>query len=104
MGLFTQSLDVVLAEDGALSALTWRGQRYDVLEEPVLWYERRKWWEEEQRAERGRGRGLVDHEIWRVQARGARDGDLRTFDLSHHVASGRWRMIRLHGAVREEAA
>jgi hypothetical protein len=69
-----------------------------VAAEPVRWYERRKWWVEERRAERGRGAGLIDHEIWRLQVRlaAARRAPLLTRDLAHHRHSGRWRLVRVH--------
>ena len=66
-------------------------------EEPLRWFERRRWWLEEPRAERGRA-GLVDHEIWRVHlVPDPHEGEsVRTFDLSRHTGSGRWRLLRDH--------
>ena len=53
---------------------------------------------EEVRAEKGRGPGLVDHEIWRLQVSLARaaHAPVRTLDLAHHLDSGRWRLVRVH--------
>ncbi|GHD01977.1 DUF6504 family protein [Zhihengliuella salsuginis] len=103
MGLFTQGIEISCSPAGVPERLHWQGQDYAVSAEPVRWFERRSWWAEEQRAQRGSGRGLVDHEIWRVQARGVEDGQHRTFDLSRHQRSKRWRMIRVHEALREAA-
>ncbi|GAA1120208.1 DUF6504 family protein [Citricoccus alkalitolerans] len=104
MGIFTQSVAVGCTTAGAPERLEWNGRIYALAAEPVRWYERRKWWTEERRAERGRGAGLVDHEVWRVQVRleKARNAPLLTLDLSHHVDSGRWRLVRIHdgAAVR----
>ncbi|REE02978.1 DUF6504 family protein [Citricoccus nitrophenolicus] len=104
MGIFTQSVAVGCTTAGAPERLEWNGRIYVLAAEPVRWYERRKWWTEERRAERGRGAGLVDHEVWRVQVRleKARNAPLLTLDLSHHVDSGRWRLVRVHdgAAVR----
>nr|WP_196837012.1 DUF6504 family protein [Zhihengliuella flava] len=103
MGLFTQGIEVICSSSGAPELLQWQEQDFRVTVPPVRWFERRNWWTEEPRVQRGNGAGVVDHEMWRVQAVGARDGSLRTFEVSRHQRSGRWRMIRVHDAVREAA-
>lgn len=103
MGLFTQSVDVECSTAGLPLRLRWQGREYRIAADPVRWFERRKWWAEEIRAERGRGPGLVDHEIWRLQARLAGRGPLLTFDVSRDVENGRWRLIRIHDALLESA-
>ncbi|MET1034208.1 DUF6504 family protein [Arthrobacter halodurans] len=103
MGLFTQSVEVDCSAAGLPLRLRWQGREYRVSAEPVRWFERRKWWAEEVRAERGRGPGLVDHEIWRLQVRLAGRGPLVTFDVSRQTETGRWRLIRIHDALRESA-
>ncbi|MCY1158066.1 MAG: hypothetical protein MOP51_1088 [Citricoccus sp.] len=104
MGIFTQSVTVGCTTAGVPLHLGWNGRDYVLAAEPVRWYERRRWWTEEHRAERGRGAGLVDHEVWRVQVRleRARNSPLLTLDISHHLDSGRWRLVRIHdgAAVR----
>ena len=100
MGMFSESVDVACAPSGQPQSLDWAGRTYVVCAEPVRWFERRQWWAEEQRAPLGSGPGLVDHEIWRVQVRDAVDPDrTRTLDLSRHVGSGRWRLLRIHDAL-----
>lgn len=96
--MFTQSVGVAPDGHGVPRYLEWAGRRYVVAAEPVRWYERRKWWVEERRAERGRGAGLIDHEIWRLQVRlaRARNAPLLTLDVAHHRDSGRWRLVRVH--------
>lgn len=103
MGLFTQSVDVECSTAGLPLRLRWQGREYRVSADPVRWFERRKWWAEEVRAERGRGPGLVDHEIWRLQVRLAGRGPLLTFEVSCDVETGRWRLIRIHDALLESA-
>ncbi|MEE1621090.1 DUF6504 family protein [Zafaria sp. Z1313] len=103
MGLFTRSIDVDCTTSGLPLRLRWEGREYLVAAEPLRWFERRKWWAEELRAERGRGPGLVDHEMWRIQARLAGRGPLRTFDLSRHAETGRWRLVMIHDALKESA-
>jgi hypothetical protein len=99
--MFSESVDVVCSPSGIPLQLDWAGRHYLVCAEPVRWYERRQWWAEEQRAPLGSGPGLVDHEIWRVQV--SQDGfpgpEALTLDLTRHVGSGRWRLLRIHDAL-----
>jgi len=100
MGMFSESVDVACTPQGQPQSLVWAGQHYEVCAEPVRWFERRQWWAEEQRAPLGGGPGLVDHEIWRVQVRDAGNpARTLTLDLSRHVGSGRWRLLRIHDAL-----
>ena len=98
MGTFTQSVAVECTQDGAPARLRWEGREYVLAERPLRWFERRRWWAEEVRAEKGRGPGLVDHEIWRLQVSLARaaHAPVRTLDIAHHLDSGRWRLVRVH--------
>lgn len=106
VGVFSESVDVSCTPSGQPSRLRWNGQDYEVNGEPLRWYERRQWWVEEHRAPLGSGPGLVDHEIWRVQV--TRTGassdpsgqDCLTLDLVRHLGSGRWRLLRIHDALR----
>lgn len=95
MGLFTQSVQVTLSATGIPLRLHWQGKQWHVCAEPLRWFERRTWWAEDPRAQRGHGPGLVDHEIWRLQLRlGTRDAP-RTVHVSHRLDTGRWRLINL---------
>jgi hypothetical protein len=106
MGMFSESVDVVCTAAGQPLKLQWAGRHYTVCAEPVRWYERRQWWAEERRAPLGSGPGLVDHEIWRVQVRGDphEAGEPLTLDLSRHLGSGRWRLLRIHDALHPKTA
>lgn len=111
MGMFSQSVDVECGAYGEPLRLLWAGRSYAVCAEPVRWYERRQWWAEESRAPLGSGPGLVDHEIWRVQVRpdppvlGALEPEETvTLDLTRHIQSGRWRLLRIHDALRPRTA
>jgi hypothetical protein len=102
--MFSESVDVVCTPSGVPFQLSWAGRLYTVCAEPSRWYERRQWWAEEQRAPLGSGPGLVDHEIWRVQVRqeGIPEPETLTLDLTRHVGSGRWRLLRIHDALRPQ--
>ena len=110
MGMFSEGVDVLCTPAGTPSALTWAGRHYSVCAEPVRWFERRQWWAEETRAPLGTGPGPVDHEIWRVQVRptdvkGApQQGGTLTLDLTRNIGSGRWRLLRIHDALRPQSA
>ena len=108
MGLFSEGVDVVCTPAGQPSALTWAGRQYTVCAEPVRWFERRRWWAEETRAPLGTGPGLVDHEIWRVQVRpsaaNAEPEEALTLDLTRDIGSGRWRLLKIHDALRPRSA
>lgn len=112
MGMFSESVDVACSPEGQPVSLQWAGRPYSVCAEPVRWYERRQWWAEESRAPLGTGPGLVDHEIWRVQVlpSAACSGAFNdqeeplTLDMTRHVRSGRWRLLRIHDALRPRTA
>ena len=120
MGMFSESVDVLCSASGQPVSLQWAGRHYTVCAEPVRWFERRQWWAEESRAPLGSGPGLVDHEIWRVQVRadpqpfdsgssgltetGYVTEEPLTLDLSRHLGSGRWRLLRIHDAIQPRTA
>ena len=120
MGMFSESVDVTCSAAGQPASLQWAGRRYTVCAEPLRWFERRQWWAEETRAPLGSGPGLVDHEIWRVQvqadsrpvdsgradrpAAGHLAEETLTLDLSRHLGSGRWRLLRIHDALQPRTA
>jgi hypothetical protein len=110
MGMFSESVDVDCAPDGQPQSLFWAGKTYDVCAEPMRWYERRQWWAEDSRAPLGSGPGVVDHEIWRVQVLPTNPGNGNvpqeplTLDLTRHIRSGRWRLLRIHDALHPRTA
>lgn len=111
MGMFSEAVDVLCSPEGMPVELLRAGRSYSVCAEPVRWYERRQWWAEETRAPLGSGPGLVEHEIWRVQvlptppACGLQEPEEPlTLDLTRHIRSGRWRLLRIHDALRPRTA
>ncbi|WP_288026062.1 DUF6504 family protein [Arthrobacter sp.] len=104
MGTFSDGIEVKESTGGLPLHLAWRGSRYTLAAEPVRWYRRRNWWDEETRAAPGAGVGLVDREIWRVQVRrdkASGDAPLLTLDLVRYLPAGRWRVIKVHDALNE---
>lgn len=116
VGMFSESVEVVCSASGQPESLTWAGRSYTLCAEPVRWYERRQWWAEDSRAPLGSGPGVVDHEIWRVQVlpAGSASGagamkepagvEPLTLDLTRHIRSGRWRLLRIHDGLRNRTA
>lgn len=116
MGMFSESVDVVCSTAGQPESLIWAGMSYTVCAEPVRWYERRQWWAEDSRAPLGSGQGVVDHEIWRVQVLPARvasspaapeepaGAEPLTLDLTRQIRGNRWRLLRIHDALRNRTA
>ncbi|MDR6436072.1 hypothetical protein J2790_001193 [Paenarthrobacter nicotinovorans] len=68
-----------------------RGSReWQIVVEPVRWFERIPWWEQSRRMPRGQGR--VDVEVWQVQVRlgnNVRSG-IATWELVRDGAGGGW--------------
>ncbi len=93
----TEPVSVTLNAAGVPVRLQWRNRWYTVLGDPLRWFQRRPWWLEESRAERGR-QGLVSHKIWRLELRleAASRAQSRTVDAVHDVHSGRWRVVRIY--------
>lgn len=76
--------------EGVPAELEIGGHSWHVAEEPMRWFERTKWWERQSRMPRGQG--LIDVEVWRVQARIARNpmSELATLDLERDQYGGGW--------------
>jgi hypothetical protein len=89
-------MKVEVATNGMPVQVEWQGRVYRVIADPVRWYERRRWWEEEMHVGGGEGAGIIDHEIWRLQVQLSPGSPIRTFDVSHRVGTDLWRMICVH--------
>ncbi|MFE4195293.1 hypothetical protein ACFRJ9_05475 [Paenarthrobacter sp. NPDC056912] len=79
-------------EHGAPSVVV-RGQReWQIVVEPVRWFERVAWWEQTRRMPRGQGR--VDIEVWQVQVRLGTNAQssLATWELVRDGSGGGWRL------------
>ncbi|WP_253901476.1 hypothetical protein [Arthrobacter sp. PAMC 25486] len=103
MGIFSEAVDVVYSAQGALVQLSWRGVLYDVEPEPLCWYERRPWWQSDERLPPGAGVGTVDTQMWRLVLSGG-EGQRFTLDVVHYRPADRWRAIKIYDAADDGAA
>lgn len=67
----------------------YQGRTWRVAADPVRWYERIEWWREFKRYPRENA-PRIDLEVWRVQARLGRGGELVTFDLIRDPDRAAW--------------
>lgn len=107
MGIFTDGVTVDCSPEGIPARVLWRGQWWQVAENPLCWYERQPWWEQELRMPPGAGVGKVDIRIWRLQvtveapaARAGRSAEsCLTLDVVQQRPGNGWRVIKIHDAV-----
>ena len=92
MMLLGEEVLVETTADGAPVLVHRQGRVWRVGAEPLRWFERTSWWNHAQRMPKGRGR--VDVQVWRVQARLGhnRRSELVTMDLERDHDGGVWRM------------
>src|SRR5690625_7619300 len=102
MGTLKQAIQVTCTTAGIPLRLTYRDRSYTVKATPQRLYVRRRWWAEEHRAAIGHGPGLVDHQVWRVEVMLSRASTAPPFtsDISHHLHSGRSRLLHVHDDLR----
>ncbi|MEU5466767.1 hypothetical protein [Kocuria salsicia] len=70
-----------------------RGGVHHVVEPPVRWYERWKWWESEDRVPRESRISMVDRELWQVQALRGGAAAPCTFRLVRNQVSDQWQLL-----------
>ncbi|WNB89601.1 DUF6504 family protein [Glutamicibacter protophormiae] len=87
--------EVVVRCDGAgvPREVVHRGRVHRVVEPPVRWYERRNWWESEDRVPRESRTSMVDRELWQVQALQGGTTAPCTFRLVRNQVSDRWQLL-----------
>ena len=78
----------------------WRGIAYLVKTKPVRWFARREWWVEAARVQRGIGAGVVEVEMWRLQAKNvdpqaASESSGGQFELIHSADDNVWRLVHV---------
>ena len=104
MGMFTEAIEVTRAANGTPLRVRFRGQDYRLVAEPELWFERRKWWDENLRIPRGIGAGVADYEMWRLQIIPACGrGEPVSIEVSFDVQTTRWRLVKVHSELARSA-
>ena len=99
LGRVTDGL-VDLPEVTALGPEVLRGIAYLVKSRPVRWFARREWWVEASRVHRGIGAGVVEVEMWRLQAKNvdpqaASESSGGQFELIHSADDNVWRLVHV---------
>lgn len=92
-----QPCEVHCDESGAPCELVFRGRLHRVTSPPQRWYERRRWWELEERVPRDSGQAVVDRQRWRVQAAQRGAVESRTLELARHEITGQWWLVADQG-------
>ncbi len=104
-----EKIAVSVNQGGEPIGFRWRNQSYLVNAKPVRWFARREWWVEAARAQRGIGAGVLELEMWRLQASCVeRQKPLAQYELIHsfdlsdkpvsaspEVSEG-WRLVRVY--------
>ena len=94
--IFTQAVQVERTTAGVPVRVHWQNRVWKVVAEPVRWYVRRPWWEEEYRVAKEGILGSVEEEIWRLQVALNNSSQARTIDVGHQEDTGRWRLLYVH--------
>lgn len=101
-----EAVFVVTNQGGEPIGFNWRGLAYVVKSRPVRWFARREWWVEASRVHRGIGAGVVEVEMWRLQARNVEQPPVEPgatsssatggqFELIHSADDNVWRLVQV---------
>lgn len=100
-----ESVTVSVNWAGEPVKFVWSGATYAITAKPVRWYDRRQWWAEAGRVQRGIGAQVLEVEMWQVQAEiqtsvqaGVQDAIRATlpkfeFELMH--SKNTWQLVRV---------
>ena len=92
-----ESVTVSVNWAGEPVKFVWAGATYAITAKPVRWYDRRQWWAEAGRVQRGIGAQVLEVEMWQVQAE-LQDSIRATlpkfeFELMH--SKNAWQLVRV---------
>lgn len=96
-----ETVFVATNKGGEPIGFNWRGIAYLVKSRPLRWFARREWWVEASRVQRGVGAGMVEIEMWRLQAGQAApqnnpdSGQTTQFELTRDSEDGHWRLVQV---------
>ena len=89
--------EVLCDPAGAPQELVLRGRIHRVMAPPQRWYQRRPWWELDQRIPRETDRCAVERQHWRVQAAQCGAVEPCTVELVRHEVTGQWWVVADQG-------
>ena len=75
----------------------WAGATYAITAKPVRWYDRRQWWAEAGRVQRGIGAQVLEVEMWQVQAelQDTIRATLPKFEFELMHSKNAWQLVRV---------
>ncbi|MEY4263181.1 DUF6504 family protein [Rhodoluna sp.] len=89
-----EKVSVLVNQLGEPIGFSWRGASYLVNSKPVRWFARKQWWVDAARVQRGIGAGVLEVEMWRLQASRS-ESDRAQFELIHNAQSNSWQLARI---------
>jgi hypothetical protein len=92
-----ESVTVSVNWAGEPVKFTWAGATYAITAKPVRWYDRRQWWAEAGRVQRGIGAQVLEVEMWQVQAelQDAIRATLPKFEFELMHSKNAWQLVRV---------
>ncbi len=98
-----ENVSVSVNQSGEPIGFRWRENNYLVNAKPVRWFARKQWWVEAARAQRGIGAGVLELEMWRLQASCTeKQKAVAQFELIHNLPDAAkpdfdaWRLVRIY--------
>lgn len=92
-----ESVTVSVNWAGEPVKFVWAGATYAITAKPVRWYDRRQWWAEAGRVQRGIGAQVLEVEMWQVQAelQDAIRATLPKFEFELMHSKNVWQLVRV---------
>jgi len=92
-----ESVTVSVNWAGEPVKFVWAGATYAITAKPVRWYDRRHWWAEAGRVQRGIGAQVLEVEMWQVQAevQDAIRATLPKFEFELMHSKNAWQLVRV---------
>jgi hypothetical protein len=92
-----ESVTVSVNWAGEPVKFVWAGATYAITAKPVRWYDRRQWWAEAGRVQRGIGAQVLEVEMWQVQAeiQDAIRATLPKFEFELMHSKNAWQLVRV---------
>jgi|LauGreDrversion4_2_1035121.scaffolds.fasta_scaffold45544_3 hypothetical protein len=92
-----ESVTVSVNWAGEPVKFVWAGATYAITAKPVRWYDRRQWWAEAGRVQRGIGAQVLEVEMWQVQAelQDTIRATLPKFEFELMHSKNAWQLVRV---------